>query len=453
MTSLGNWRENATSNELLPVDYSMRTLNNQVNKMKRKANSNIDSNSCPSSKFSSATVALDSLRDMDRRNYERAIEIHENKIGKRFEFMKRAAFDKDANLDSEMRPFNDVPNDQSEMDDCHSSCYHPIKSGRKTIQRNYKHLVELLQKPRQFREPVSGESNCTVTTAFSIVYVTVKPETTSSDQPTITQPRNTPIQQEVHPPFNFIQEMNELYRRSVISSAPLCHDHPPLVSDIYSPNLLHYPMHGFGFNYSPHLRRESSYQPTTVEQMQFSHLINSNFQNTGTNIPHSEPPFYSARPNFIHQPLNSPDTSISPSNSSNLVDEMIRPRRLSTNESDVTPNTSVSVDDDARPDSAGSSVKPSTVISDTGTDTTFKRKPRIPVPDKLKDKEYRGRRDKNNSSAKKSREKRKAIVEANRVALAEMEKLRIENEATIAKLEEQRQALQRKCLALGLDYS
>ncbi|GAB6021787.1 hypothetical protein CHUAL_004364 [Chamberlinius hualienensis] len=132
---------------------------------------------------------------------------------------------------------------------------------------------------------------------------------------------------------------------------------------------------------------------------------------------------------------------------------MIRPRRLSTNESDVTPNTSVSVDDEARPDSAGSSVKPSTVISDTGTDTTFKRKPRIPVPDKLKDKEYRGRRDKNNSSAKRSREKRKAIVEANRVALAEMEKLRIENEATIAKLEEQRQALQRKCLALGLDYS
>ncbi|GAB6021786.1 hypothetical protein CHUAL_004363 [Chamberlinius hualienensis] len=286
MTSLGNWRENATSNELLPVDYSMRTLNNQVNKMKRKANSNIDSNSCPSSKFSSATVALDSLRDMDRRNYERAIEIHENKIGKRFEFMKRAAFDKDANLDSEMRPFNDVPNDQSEMDDCHSSCYRPIKSGRKTIQRNYKHLVELLQKPRQFREPVSGESNCTVTTAFPLFTSLSNPvnytkrslpsqesypfeETTSSDQPTITQPRNTPIQQEVHPPFNFIQEMNELYRRSVISSAPLCHDHPPLVSDIYSPNLLHYPMHGFGFNYSPHLRRESSYQPTTVEQMQF----------------------------------------------------------------------------------------------------------------------------------------------------------------------------------------
>ncbi|GAB6021785.1 hypothetical protein CHUAL_004362 [Chamberlinius hualienensis] len=108
------------------MDYSMNTLNNQVNKMKRKTNSNIDSNSCPPSKLSSATVtnAVDGLRsEMDRPKFEHAIQLHGNKIGEGFQSMKLAAFDKDAHLDSEMRPFNNAPNDQ-------------------------------------FREPVSGEKSC-----------------------------------------------------------------------------------------------------------------------------------------------------------------------------------------------------------------------------------------------------------------------------------------------------
>ncbi|GAB6021790.1 hypothetical protein CHUAL_004367 [Chamberlinius hualienensis] len=94
---------------------------------------------------------------------------------------------------------------------------------------------------------------------------------------------------------------------------------------------------------------------------------------------------------------------------------------------------------------------PSTVSSETPSSGQKKRK--ISVDNELRDEVYWKARSKNHVSANKSRDRKRAQEEANRVAFVNEYKKYLENMEKIAELEKKRQVLQRKCLALGIDYS
>ncbi|GAB6021684.1 hypothetical protein CHUAL_004264 [Chamberlinius hualienensis] len=82
------------------------------------------------------------------------------------------------------------------------------------------------------------------------------------------------------------------------------------------------------------------------------------------------------------------------------------------------------------------------------TKSDSKKRKIVPVPDKLKDEE---KRQKMNASAKRSRDKRRAIESANRVKLAEQQRINEERVNKIAELKLKRTFMRRLCLTYGLE--